>query len=58
MWSDEMTREELIEFRNGVIGIMTVYAYDDEERITHILDLIQKYPETARLYHADMGFFS
>ena len=55
---DEMSREELIEFRDKVIGIMTTYAYDDEERITYILDLIQKYPETARLYNACMGFFS
>lgn len=56
--TDEMTKEELIEFRNEVIGIMSVYAYNDKDRIFHILDLIQKYPETARLYHADMGFFS
>ena len=56
--TDEMSREELIEFRDEVIGIMTTYAYDDEERITYILDLIQKYPETARIYHACMGFFS
>lgn len=58
MCSDEMTKEELIEFRDEVIGIISVYTYDDEERITHILDLIKKYPETARLFHAYMGYFS
>ena len=36
---------------------MTLETYD-EERITYILDLIKKYPETARLFHANMGYFS
>lgn len=59
--SDErssMTLEELTEFRDKIISIMTTYKYDEDERIYYIMEVIQSYPETVRLYHAYMGNFS
>ena len=50
--------KELIEFRDKIISIMTTYKYDEEERIYYILEVIQSYPETNRLYNAYMGNFS
>lgn len=52
------TMKDYALFGTEVLDIITSFATSDSEKITQIIDIVDKHPTVKRDYDADVGMFS